>query len=42
MQAAAHDPGFAKKAGIKESVAKEFSAADKKKPSRAEKRYGKK
>jgi hypothetical protein len=31
MRAAAHDKGFAKKAGIKQSVAKEFTAADKKK-----------
>lgn len=30
MQAAAHSPAFAKKAGIKPSVAKEFVAADKK------------
>jgi hypothetical protein len=28
MQAAAHNPKFAKKAGIKPSVAKEFVAAD--------------
>lgn len=28
MAAAAHDPGFAKKAGIKQSVAQEFNQAD--------------
>lgn len=28
MAAAAHNPEFAKKAGIKQSVAKEFNAAD--------------
>lgn len=31
MAAAAHDKGFAKKAGIPQKVAKEFNAADKKK-----------
>lgn len=31
MQAAAHNPEFAKKAGIPQSVAKEFNSADKKK-----------
>jgi hypothetical protein len=37
MAAAAHDPGFAKQAGIKQSVAQEFYAADHaKKPSRRE------
>lgn len=29
MQAAAHNPAFAKKAGVPVSVAKEFNAADK-------------
>lgn len=29
MAAAAHNPGFAKKAGVPQSVAKEFVAADK-------------
>jgi hypothetical protein len=29
MEAAAHNPSFAKKAGIKSSVAKEFADADK-------------
>ena len=29
MQAASHNPDFAKKAGIPQSVAKEFSDADK-------------
>jgi hypothetical protein len=29
MRAAAHDPKFAKRAGIKQSVAKEFVRADK-------------
>lgn len=28
MAAAAHNPGFAKKAGIPQSVAREFNAAD--------------
>ena len=31
MAAAAHDPAFAKKAGIKQSVAKEFNQADQRK-----------
>jgi hypothetical protein len=31
MEAAAHNPAFAKKAGIPQKVAKEFVAADKKK-----------
>ena len=31
MQAAAHNPQFAKKAGVPPSVAKEFNQADKKK-----------
>ena len=31
MKAAAHDPGFAKKMGIPQSVAKDFTAADKRK-----------
>lgn len=30
MEAVAHDPGFAKKVGIKQSVGKEFAEADKK------------
>lgn len=34
MAAAAHNPKFAKKAGIPQSVAKEFNAADKKKGKR--------
>jgi hypothetical protein len=35
MAAAAHDPAFAKKVGISQSVAKEFNAADQaKKPPR--------
>lgn len=28
MEAVAHDPGFAKKAGISQSVGKDFAAAD--------------
>ena len=32
MAAAAHDPKFAKKLGIPETVAKEFNKADKGKP----------
>jgi hypothetical protein len=31
MEAAAHNPAFAKKAGIPQKVAREFVAADKKK-----------
>lgn len=31
MAAAAHDPGFAKKMGIKKGVAKEFNKSDAKK-----------
>jgi len=31
MQAAAHDPAFAKKAGVPVSVAREFNNADKQK-----------
>ena len=34
MQAAAHNPDFAKKAGIPQKVAREFVAADRKKPNR--------
>jgi hypothetical protein len=34
MAAAAHDKAFAKKAGIKQSVAKEFNRADKRKARR--------
>jgi hypothetical protein len=48
MAAAAHNPEFAKKAGIEQSVAKDFNKADKSRPepkvervSKAEKRYGK-
>lgn len=38
MAAAAHDPEFAKKAGISQSVAKEFNSADSgKKKTRTEK-----
>ena len=32
MRAAAHNPAFAKKAGISQKVAKEFNAADAAKP----------
>ena len=35
MEAAAHNPAFAKKAGIPQKVAKEFVAADKAKGKRA-------
>lgn len=49
MQAAAHNPDFAAKAGIDQSVAKDFDAADKGRPEpkkervgKAEKRYPKK
>lgn len=36
MAAAAHNPAFAKKAGIPQNVAKEFNSADKKKKPRKE------
>jgi hypothetical protein len=45
MEAVAHDPGFAKKAGIPQKVGKEFAAADKakgEKESRSKRWYGKK
>jgi hypothetical protein len=45
MEAVAHDPGFAKKAGVPQKVGKDFAEADKvkgAKKSRAEKWYGKK
>lgn len=35
MQAAAHNPDFAKKAGIPQSVAKDFVEADKRKLAKA-------
>jgi hypothetical protein len=35
MQAAAHSPGFAKKAGVPQGVAQEFVAADKQKLAQA-------
>lgn len=41
MAAAAHNPEFAKKAGIPQAVAKEFNAADKAVNIRKKKRYGK-
>lgn len=46
MEAVAHSPEFAKKAGVPQSVGKDFAAADKghkftDKSSRAERRYGK-
>jgi hypothetical protein len=46
MAAAAHDPKFAKKAGVPQGVAKEFNRADarkrkKKRPSHAESMFGK-
>jgi hypothetical protein len=34
MEAAAHNPKFAKKAGVPQKVAKEFVAADKRKKKR--------
>jgi len=48
MAAAAHDPGFAKKMGIPQGVARDFNQADKgtgilrkkKRPSRAASLYG--
>jgi hypothetical protein len=43
MEAAAHNPAFAEKAGIPQKVAKEFVAADKKAAKRtSSKRGGKK
>lgn len=41
MEAAAHNAGFARKAGIKQSVAKEFAAADEAKSRRSTKRSSK-
>lgn len=40
MEAVAHDPAFAKKAGIPQKVGEDFAAADKAKKSRSEKWYG--
>ncbi len=37
MRAAAHNPSFAKKMGIPQSVAKEYEAADKKKSGKSKK-----
>lgn len=43
MEAVAHNPAFAKKAGVPQKVGKDFATADKaKKKSRSEKWYGKK
>jgi hypothetical protein len=45
MEAVAHSPAFAKKAGVPQKVGKEFAAADKaksKSKSRGERWYGKK
>jgi len=39
MAAAAHNPEFAKKAGISQDVAKEFNAADTKKKPKHERMY---
>jgi hypothetical protein len=41
MAAAAHDPAFAKKVGIPQSVAKDFNRADASKGKRATKGKGK-
>lgn len=41
MQAAAHDPKFAKKAGVPMSVAKEYLAEDKHKGKHKEEKKGK-
>jgi hypothetical protein len=41
MEAAAHNPAFAKKAGIPQKVAKEFVAADKAKSKRQPRSKGK-
>lgn len=35
MEAVAHDPGFAKKAGVPQSVGKDFAAADEAKRTRS-------
>ena len=40
MAAAAHNPGFAKKAGIGQNVAKEFNNKDKKKGKKGKKGGG--
>lgn len=42
MRAAAHDPAFAKKVGIKQSVAKEFVEADKNAPKKNKPEHKKK
>jgi hypothetical protein len=44
MEAVAHSPAFAKKAGVPQKVGKEFAAADKAKANKArsQKWYGKK
>lgn len=39
MEAVAHDPVFAKKAGIPQEVGKEFAEADKKKKPKYERLY---
>lgn len=41
MAAAAHNPDFADKAGIDQSVAKDFNAADRGKPEPKDERKGK-
>jgi hypothetical protein len=41
MEAAAHNPAFAEKAGIPQKVAKEFVAADKAKANTTRKKRGK-
>lgn len=41
MAAAAHDAGFAKKAGVPQSVAKEFNKADQRKAAASGHKFGK-
>lgn len=42
MKAAAHDKKFAKKAGVPQSVARDYAREDAKRSGKAAKRYGKK
>lgn len=42
MAAAAHDKKFAKKAGVPQSVARDYNREDAKRAAKAGKRYGKK
>lgn len=41
MRAVAHNPEFARKVGIPQSVGKDFEAADKRRDEKKKRRYGK-